>query len=110
MTFLSNKNKHNLKISVVLKKKITELQYEIDGDDIDSDSNSARLNYHLIESNSASLRNNPHDVFDWLKRVELFEGQPESIINNFSEAVQTVDPEKAVGELPKLMGGFCEIL
>lgn len=90
------------------EERIIKLQYETGDDDIDSDSSSARLNYHLIELNSASLRNNPHNVFDWLKRVELFEGQPRNIINIFSEAVQTVDPEKAVGELHSLWVAFAK--
>merc|ERR1719412_393743 len=49
--------------------------------------------------NSVLLRQNPHNVVEWLKRVELLEGKPNEIINTLTEAVQTVDPKQAVGKI-----------
>ena len=43
---------------------------------------------------SVMLRQNPHNVHEWHKRVKLFDGQPERQIKVFAEAVATVDPEK----------------
>ena len=40
------------------------------------------------------LRQNPHNVHEWHKRVKLFDGQPERQIKVFAEAVATVDPDK----------------
>ncbi len=41
------------------------------------------------------LRQNPHNVHEWHKRVKLFEGQPRKQILTFTEAVTTVDVAKA---------------
>lgn len=45
--------------------------------------------------NSVMLRQNPHNVHEWHKRVKLFEGQPRKQILTFTEAVTTVDVAKA---------------
>ncbi|XP_010573543.1 PREDICTED: pre-mRNA-splicing factor SYF1, partial [Haliaeetus leucocephalus] len=47
--------------------------------------------------NSVLLRQNPHNVHEWHKRVQLYQGRPEQIINTYTEAVRTVDPFKATG-------------
>ena len=43
---------------------------------------------------SVKLRQNPHNVHEWHKRVKLFEGQPARQIVTFTEAVTTVDVDK----------------
>jgi len=48
--------------------------------------------------NSVLLRQNPHNVHEWLKRVQLHEDNPHEIINTFSEAIQTVDCMLATGK------------
>lgn len=48
--------------------------------------------------NSVLLRQNPHNVHEWHKRVKLFEGKPREIINTYTEAVETVDPKIASGK------------
>lgn len=48
--------------------------------------------------NSVLLRQNPHNVEQWHRRVKLFEGNPSKQITTFAQAVQTVDPLKAVGK------------
>ncbi|XP_054043783.1 LOW QUALITY PROTEIN: pre-mRNA-splicing factor SYF1, partial [Rissa tridactyla] len=47
--------------------------------------------------NSVLLRQNPHNVHEWHKRVQLYQGRPEQIIHTYTEAVRTVDPFKATG-------------
>eukprot|EP00918_Siedleckia_nematoides_P090048 GHVU01197927.1.p1 GENE.GHVU01197927.1~~GHVU01197927.1.p1 ORF type:complete len:741 (+),score=135.56 GHVU01197927.1:233-2455(+) len=47
--------------------------------------------------NSVLLRQNPHNIHEWHKRVQLFEDKPREIINTYTEAVQTVDPHLATG-------------
>lgn len=58
--------------------------------------------------NSVLLRQNPHNVHEWLKRVKLLEGKPREIINTFTEAVQTIDPKLATGKLPALWVAFAK--
>ena len=43
---------------------------------------------------SVMLRQNPHNVHEWHKRVKLFNGQPHKQILTYTEAVTTVDVEK----------------
>ncbi|KAJ7378147.1 Pre-mRNA-splicing factor SYF1 [Desmophyllum pertusum] len=47
---------------------------------------------------SVLLRQNPHNVHEWHKRVKLYEGKPKEIINTYTEAVQTVDAKLASGK------------
>uniref|UniRef100_A0A8C6QD01 Pre-mRNA-splicing factor SYF1 n=1 Tax=Nannospalax galili TaxID=1026970 RepID=A0A8C6QD01_NANGA len=48
--------------------------------------------------NSVLLRQNPHNVHEWHKRVALHQDQPREIISTYKEAIQTVDPFKAIGK------------
>ena len=56
--------------------------------------------------NSVLLRQNPHNVHEWMKRADLYKEKPRQCINTFTEALQTVDPLKAVGKLHKLWISF----
>merc|ERR1719481_1538553 len=58
--------------------------------------------------NSVLLRQNPHNVPEWQKRVELLEGKSRDIVNTYTEAVQTVDPKQAVGKLHTLWVNFAK--
>jgi pre-mRNA-splicing factor SYF1 len=57
---------------------------------------------------SILLRQNPHDVNEWLNRTKLFGDDAEAIIKCFAEAVMTVDPGKAVGKLSLLWSEFAK--
>ncbi|RVX08621.1 Pre-mRNA-splicing factor SYF1 [Vitis vinifera] len=68
----------------------------------DVDLRLARLE-HLMDrrpelANSVLLRQNPHNVEQWHRRIKLFEGNPTKQILTYTEAVRTVDPMKAVGK------------
>ncbi|XP_012266120.1 pre-mRNA-splicing factor syf1 homolog [Athalia rosae] len=81
-------------------------------DDIELELRLARFE-HLMERrllllNSVLLRQNPHNVQEWHKRVMLYEGQPHEIINTYTEAVQTVLPQQAVGKLHTLWVAFAK--
>jgi pre-mRNA-splicing factor SYF1 len=58
--------------------------------------------------NSVLLRQNPHNVPEWQKRVDLLEGKPRDIVNTYTEAVQTIDPKLAVGKLASLWTNFAK--
>jgi hypothetical protein len=79
-----------------------------DGNDVDL--RLARLEYHMERRpelvSSVMLRQNPHNVHEWLKRVKLFEGKPTKQILTFTEAVKTVDIAKAVGKPHALWVAF----
>uniref|UniRef100_A0A8C5WMC7 Pre-mRNA-splicing factor SYF1 n=1 Tax=Leptobrachium leishanense TaxID=445787 RepID=A0A8C5WMC7_9ANUR len=79
-------------------------------DDLDLELRLARFE-QLIERrplllNGVLLRQNPHNVHEWHKRVQLYDGKPLEIINTYTEAVQTVDPAKATGKPHTLWVSF----
>jgi len=60
-------------------------------------------------ANSLLLRQNPHNVEQWHRRVKLFEGNPTKQILTYTEAVRTVDPLKAVGKPHTLWVAFAKL-
>lgn len=71
-------------------------------DDIDLELRMARfenlMDRRPLLLSSVLLRQNPHNVHEWHKRVKLYEGKPNEIINTYTEAVQTVNPKLASGK------------
>lgn len=79
----------------------------------DLDLRLARLEY-LIERrpellSSVMLRQNPHNVHEWHKRAKIFSSDPHKQILCYTEAVKTVDPEKAVGKPHTLWIAFAKL-
>jgi pre-mRNA-splicing factor SYF1 len=58
--------------------------------------------------NSVLLRQNPHNVNEWLKRVKLYGDQYDKIIQTYTTAVQTVDPKICTGKLQDLWISFAQ--
>uniref|UniRef100_A0A7S1J111 Suppressor of forked domain-containing protein n=1 Tax=Eutreptiella gymnastica TaxID=73025 RepID=A0A7S1J111_9EUGL len=78
--------------------------------DEDIDMRATRLD-HLFERraellNSVLLRQNPHNVHEWINRVKLFDKSPEKVVATYTEAIATVDPSRAVGKPHMLWVGF----
>ncbi|KAG8574312.1 hypothetical protein GDO81_009141 [Engystomops pustulosus] len=81
-------------------------------DDLDLELRLARFE-QLMERrplllNAVLLRQNPHNIHEWHKRVQLYEGKPREIINTYTEAVQTVNPAKATGKPHTLWVSFAK--
>ncbi|KAL9142370.1 hypothetical protein ABFS82_14G165300 [Erythranthe guttata] len=93
-----------------LKKTIDSFWFT---DDNDVDLRLARLEYLMDRrpelANSVLLRQNPHNVEQWHRRVKLFEGNPTKQILTYTEAVRTVDPTKAVGKPHTLWVAFAKL-
>ncbi|KAH7430038.1 hypothetical protein KP509_09G080100 [Ceratopteris richardii] len=58
---------------------------------------------------SVLLRQNPHNVQEWHRRVKLFADNPARQILTYTEAVRTVDPFKAVGKPHTLWIAFAHL-
>ena len=58
--------------------------------------------------NSVMLRQNPHNIIEWQKRVDLYVGKPKMIVATYMEAVKTVDPKQATGKLENLWVNFAK--
>ncbi|XP_051132714.1 uncharacterized protein LOC127252541 [Andrographis paniculata] len=93
-----------------LRKRIDKFWLK---DDKDVDLRLARLEYLMDRrpelANSVLLRQNPHNVDQWHRRVKLFEGNPTRQILTYTEAVRTVDPMKAVGKPHTLWVAFAKL-
>ncbi|KAI4296973.1 hypothetical protein L6164_036886 [Bauhinia variegata] len=62
-----------------------------------------------VLANSVLLRQNPHNVEQWHRRVKLFEDNPTKQIMTYTEAVRTIDPMKAVGKPHTLWVAFAKL-
>lgn len=80
---------------------------EDDDDDLDPDAPSIDMKLdqlqYLIDRrplllSSVVLRQNPNNVEEWHKRVKLFENDPLKVAACYTEAVKTVDTQKATGK------------
>ncbi|XP_033252036.1 pre-mRNA-splicing factor syf1 homolog [Drosophila miranda] len=82
-------------------------------DDIDVELRLSRFEYlmerRLLLLNSVLLRQNPHNVHEWHKRINLYDDKPTEIINTYTEAVQTVQPKLAVGKLHTLWVEYVKV-
>uniref|UniRef100_M4BDI9 Uncharacterized protein n=2 Tax=Hyaloperonospora arabidopsidis (strain Emoy2) TaxID=559515 RepID=M4BDI9_HYAAE len=58
--------------------------------------------------NSVLLRQNPHNVREWEKRIGLVKSDLPKAIRTYAEAVKTVDPTKSGGRLPTLWIQFAK--
>lgn len=62
---------------------------------------------HLLERrplllNSVLLRQNPHNVREWMNRVQLYDGSLNVQFETFEEAVRTIDPKNQSGSFADL--------
>jgi len=85
---------------------------ELETDEDEIDLRLARLEY-LMERrsllvNSVALRQNSHNVEEWLKRIELVKDDPIKVIETYSEAIQAIEPKLALGKLNKLWVNFAK--
>eukprot|EP01083_Nonionella_stella_P090050 251570_1 len=88
------------------------LDFDVNADDFDL--RLARFQ-NLLERrpllvNSVLLRQNPHNVDQWMKRVKIFEerDKPLEVIQTYAQAVKTVDPNEASGRLHMLWVNFAK--
>ncbi|XP_063727991.1 pre-mRNA-splicing factor SYF1-like [Symsagittifera roscoffensis] len=58
--------------------------------------------------NSVLLRQNPHNVADWMKRAEILESKPLKVIKTYSKAIDTIDPKQALGKFSELFMKFAK--
>ncbi|CAK4610588.1 unnamed protein product [Aphanomyces euteiches] len=58
--------------------------------------------------NAVFLRQNPHAVKEWQKRIALHEASPLQVVRTYTEAIKTIDPMQAVGSLSSLWVDFAK--
>uniref|UniRef100_A0A914L0N6 Pre-mRNA-splicing factor SYF1 n=1 Tax=Meloidogyne incognita TaxID=6306 RepID=A0A914L0N6_MELIC len=67
------------------------------------------MNRRPLLLNSVLLRQNPHNVHEWLNRVQIYEGDLESQISTFEEAVKAIDPKHQIGKLSQLWISYAKL-
>lgn len=96
---------------------LKDFNEEFDDVEIRQDRLEHIINQQPILLNNVRLRQNPHDVKQWLFRVKLFtdpskgavtDPDPIRAVTAFTEGVKTVDPMKAVGRLSLLWIDFAK--
>ncbi|XP_031723897.1 pre-mRNA-splicing factor SYF1 [Anarrhichthys ocellatus] len=97
---------------IAAKMETTAEMGKDEDEDIDMELRLARFEQLIARRplllNSVLLRQNPHNVHEWHKRVKLYDGNPRQIINTYTEAVQTIDPMKATGKPHSLWVSFAK--
>ncbi|KAF2199547.1 TPR-like protein [Delitschia confertaspora ATCC 74209] len=58
--------------------------------------------------NDLQLRQNPHNVNDWLKRVALWGDNKKEIVNTYTDAIAAINPKKAVGQFHELWANYAK--
>ncbi|KAF0699972.1 Aste57867_9489 [Aphanomyces stellatus] len=58
--------------------------------------------------NAVFLRQNPHAVKEWQKRIELHAASPLLVVKTYTEAIKTIDPALATGPLSSLWVAFAK--
>ncbi|KAL7413210.1 hypothetical protein BDY24DRAFT_389307 [Mrakia frigida] len=58
--------------------------------------------------NEVLLRRNANEVVEWEKRVALYEGDDEKIVETYNKAIETINPRKATGPLFPLYVAFAK--
>jgi len=100
----------------VLSSKMENDDEEDDGDDDDNETNDIELRLarleHLMERrpillSSVMLRQNPHNVHEWLKRISLLNSSKE-IVSTYSLAIQTVDAKVSIGSISQVWIEFAK--
>ena len=68
------------------------------------------LSRHPLLLNSALLRQNPHDVHEWFKRVRIVAktDTPAAVVGTYTEALRTIDPRRATGKPHLLWAAFAK--
>lgn len=85
-----------------------------EGDDIDLrlDRLESLMHRRPLLLSSVLLRQNPHNVEEWLKRVKIFEKREpadlQGAIKTFTQAVATINPEKVTGRFYRVWVAFAK--
>eukprot|EP01126_Amoeba_proteus_P060644 TRINITY_DN8048_c0_g2_i1.p1 TRINITY_DN8048_c0_g2~~TRINITY_DN8048_c0_g2_i1.p1 ORF type:complete len:711 (-),score=143.33 TRINITY_DN8048_c0_g2_i1:225-2357(-) len=93
---------------------MTELEEQNDEiDEVEEDELQLRMAYYedlcerqAILISNVCLRQNPHNVNEWIKRIKLFEGNNEMIVKEYTRALKTINPLQATGKTHLLWVGF----
>ena len=83
-----------------------------DADDPDIDERLAHLDELMDRRpflvNDVLLKQNPNNVLEWSKRVQLCMGDDQKVVSTFGKALETINPQKATGRLQTLWIDFAK--
>jgi len=97
----------------VLSSKMVQEEEEEEEENDEIELRLARLE-HLMERrpillSSVMLRQNPHNVHEWLKRISLLSSSSsKEIVSTYSLAIQTVDAKASIGSISQVWIDFAK--
>ena len=58
--------------------------------------------------NDVLLRQDPNNVIEWAKRVALWAGNKQEVVQTYADAIAAIDPKKAHGKLHELWANYAK--
>ncbi|KAK4088277.1 hypothetical protein Purlil1_7470 [Purpureocillium lilacinum] len=58
--------------------------------------------------NDVLLRQNPHNVAEWEKRVALWGGNKAEVVQTYTDAISSINPKRAVGSFHQLWANYAK--
>ena len=62
----------------------------------------------LLLANDVLLRQNPHNVPEWQKRVALWGENKQMVVQTYTDAIAAVNPKKALGRFHELWTNYAK--
>lgn len=96
----------------------TQFEEELLNEIIEEDPEEAEESMKILENltdrrelllSNVRLRENPHNVEEWLKRVKIFQNDVVGVLRTYAESVTVVDPIKATGKPQQLWINFARV-
>lgn len=94
---------------------IESLMNAASNEDVDFEIDVRMLRFeHLMDRrpfllNDVLLRQNPHNVAEWEKRVALWGDNKREVVQTYTDAISSIDPRRAAGSFHKLWANYARL-
>ncbi|KAI6943458.1 Pre-mRNA-splicing factor [Hortaea werneckii] len=101
-------------ISIKLEESATRQQKGITNEDADLDLDIRMMRFEQLMDrrpflvNDVLLRQNPHSVAEWAKRVALWGENAKMVVQTYTDAIAAISPKKAVGRFHELWTNYAK--
>ncbi|KAI7683059.1 Pre-mRNA-splicing factor, partial [Hortaea werneckii] len=101
-------------ISIKLEESATRQQKGVTNEDADLDLDIRMMRFEQLMDrrpflvNDVLLRQNPHNVAEWAKRVALWGENAKMVVQTYTDAIAAINPKKAVGRFHELWTNYAK--
>ncbi|KAI7461223.1 Pre-mRNA-splicing factor [Hortaea werneckii] len=101
-------------ISIKLEESATRQQKGVTNEDADLDLDIRMMRFEQLMDrrpfliNDVLLRQNPHNVAEWAKRVALWGENAKMVVQTYTDAIAAISPKKAVGRFHELWTNYAK--